>query len=120
MTQAQATQLDSAIDRALEHGIEVMAHGHAKQNNARIWCTNSHSQPDRWHVVMLVNNRRLVCDCKSTKICAHRAAVHMELVNEAAKQREHAAAIEAAMEEEARVRDSAALVRSNAAISIFK
>lgn len=114
MTIREAPELDKAIERAEKNGIEVVAHGFAKKNNARIWCTNSHSDPDKWHVVMLVG-RRLVCDCNSAVICAHRGAVHVELVIEAAKKQ--AEAVEAALQEEARVRDSAVLYPG---ISIFK
>jgi hypothetical protein len=119
MTQTQANQLVRAITRATEYGIEVVAKGRRKVDNARIFCTTSHSDPDRWHVVAVVGNR-LVCDCRSHVICTHRAAVHMELSVEVAKRTAQSDMIERALIEEARTRDRAVLHRSNAPISIFK
>jgi hypothetical protein len=98
MTVRQRTELDAAIERATEAGLEVVAHGYRKSNpNIKIYCVPSQSEANRWHVVSLYGSH-LVCDCKSRVICAHRAAVHMELVVEAAKQAMHAAEIERAFE----------------------
>src|SRR5262245_29195130 len=104
MTAKQATELDKAIDRATEYGIEVVAHGHRKGDSARVFCTTSRSDPDRWHTVVLVG-KRLVCDCRARCICTHRAAVHMELVVEAARRERENARILAVLEEESRCRE---------------
>src|SRR5258706_400363 len=101
MTVKQQTELEAAIERASAAGLEVVAHGHRKAHpNVRIFCVPSLSEPDRWHVISLYG-AHLVCDCRSRVICAHRAAVHMELVVEAAHRAQHAAEIEAAFEKDA-------------------
>ncbi|SRR5258707_7320453 len=85
LTQAQQTQLEQAIERATEHNIEVVAHGRRKVDGARLLFTTSHSDPQRWHAVV-VGKKRLVCDCpagKYGKICVHRAAAYMHLVVQA-------------------------------------
>jgi hypothetical protein len=98
MTTKQRTELDRAIERAMAAGLEVVAHGYRKSNpSIKIYCVPSQTEANRWHVVSLYGSH-LVCDCKSRVICAHRAAVHMELVVEAAKQAMHAAEIERAFE----------------------
>jgi hypothetical protein len=132
MTTKQATELQAAIDRATEHGIEVVGHGHRKSDRARIYCTTSQSEANRWHIVALVGNR-LTCDCHSRKLCSHRAAVHMELVVQLAERAARAEEIEDELEIEARdreeaeqqaertrKREAAVLVRSNAPFSLFK
>jgi len=84
-------------------GLEVVAHGYRKSNpGIKIYCVPSQTEANRWHVVSLYGSH-LVCDCKSRVICAHRAAVHMELVVEAAKQAMHAAEIEGAFETDVQV-----------------
>jgi hypothetical protein len=98
MTTKQRTELDRAIERAMAAGLEVVAHGYRKSNpSIKIYCVPSQTEANRWHVVSLYGSH-LVCDCKSRVICAHRAAVHMGLVVEAAKQAMHAAEIERAFE----------------------
>jgi hypothetical protein len=98
MTIKQRTELDAAIERATAAGLEDVAHGYRKSNpNIKIYCVPSQTEENRWHVISLYGSH-LVCDCKSRVICAHRAAVHMELVVEAAKQAMHAAEIEATFE----------------------
>ncbi len=101
MTTKQRTELDAAIERATAAGLEVVAHGYRKAKpSVRIYCVPSQTEANRWHVISLYGSH-LVCDCRSRVICAHRAAVHMELVVEAAKQAMHAAEIEAAFERDA-------------------
>ncbi len=127
MTDTQANQLVRAINRATEYGIEVVAKGRRKVDNAKIYCTTSHSDPDRWHVVAIVG-KRLVCDCKSAVICTHRAAVHMDLAVEAAKRTHHADMVERALIAEARTKQAAQAIVSSQVrgvndtrpISIFK
>jgi hypothetical protein len=51
LTQAQASELECAIDRGTAHGIEDVAKGLRKRDNARIYCTTSHGDQSRWHVV---------------------------------------------------------------------
>lgn len=62
MTTTQCKQLDRAIARAMEHGIEVVGHGQRKSDNATIYCTTSHSEENCWHIVTLMGSR-LECDC---------------------------------------------------------
>src|SRR5258706_1323616 len=132
MTTKQATELQAAIDRATEHGIEVVGHGHRKADGAKIYCTTSQSEANRWHIVALVGNR-LTCDCHSRVLCSHRAAVHMYLVVQLAERAARAEEIEDELEietrdrceseqqvERARKREAAVLVRSNAPFSLFK
>ncbi|HEV8191242.1 MAG TPA: hypothetical protein VGP82_07130 [Ktedonobacterales bacterium] len=113
MTQAQRSELDRAIDRATAHGIEVVAKGHRKQDNTRIYCTTSNSEQDRWHVVTVLGTR-LMCDCKSHVICAHRGAVHMHLVVAAVQREDFAERVRQAAEHETSGR------RGPAAFSLMK
>ncbi|SRR5258708_875806 len=119
MTTKQRTELDAAIERAMAAGLEVVAHGYRKAKpSVRIYCVQSQTEANRWHVISLYGSH-LVCDCKSRVICAHRAAVHMELVVEAAKQAMHAAEIEAAFETDqqatcAVINDAAKVARDEA------
>lgn len=99
MTQTQMNELERAIQRATDYGIVVTGHGRRKSDGAQIFTTNSRESATRWHVVALVGVR-LVCDCQARKICCHRAAVHMELVVEAANRQAHSDEIEAALREE--------------------
>lgn len=130
MTQTQADELGRAINRATDYGIEVVAKGRRKKDNARIFCTNSHSDESPWHVVAVVG-RRLVCDCKRSRsghICTHRAAVHMELSVEAYKRIHHADMVEREMIRESETRQAAQTVvkaqvrgvNDTRPISIFK
>jgi hypothetical protein len=127
MTTKQRTELDAAIERATAAGLEVIAHGYCKSNpNVKIYCVPSQTEANRWHVISLYGSH-LVCDCKSRVICAHRAAVHMELVVEAAKQAMYAAEIEAAFEtdqqatcaviNDTQARTEASLERTEAALA---
>jgi hypothetical protein len=93
MTTTQREQLERAIERAMERVIEVVGHGRRKADNARIYCTTSHSDPLRWHIVTVVGSR-LVCDCWSRVVCSHRAAVHMHLTVQAAERELRAEEIE--------------------------
>jgi len=93
MTTTQRKQLDRAIARAMEHGIEVVGHGRRKADSARIYCTTSHSEENRWHIVTLMGSR-LVCDCRSRVVCSHRAAVYMHLTVRAAEREMRSAEIE--------------------------
>jgi len=86
-----------------QRGWRSSRHGYRKSNpGIKIYCVPSQTEANRWHVVSLYGSH-LVCDCKSRVICAHRAAVHMELVVEAAKQAMHAAEIEGAFETDVQV-----------------
>ena len=103
MTTKQATELQAAIERATEHGIDVVGHGHRKADGAKIYCTTSHSEVNRWHIVALVGNR-LTCDCHSRKLGSHRAAVHIYLVVQIAERAARAEEIECELEIETRDR----------------
>src|SRR5258707_9010097 len=126
----QRSELGAAIERATEHGMEVVGHGSRKRDRAKIYCTTSHSDPLRWHIVALVGNR-LTCDCHSRTLCSHRAAVHMYLVVQIAERAARAEEIEDELEIEARdrseseqeaererKREPAVLLRSNAPVSL--
>lgn len=93
MTTTQREQLERAIERVTKASLEVVGHGHRKCDNARIFAVPSQTEPNRWHIVTLVGSR-LVCDCQSRVICAHRAAVHMEIVVQAAERELRSAEIE--------------------------
>lgn len=96
---APQSELDRAIERATTDGITVLAQGRRKRDGARLYWTNSHSHPDGGHIVVWVRNR-LVCNCQARQVCKHRAAVHMHLVNQAARAQARAEAIEAALRRE--------------------
>ncbi len=101
MTIKQASELEAAIERATAAGLEVVAHGYRKSHpHIKIYCVPSQTEDNRWHVISLYGSH-LVCDCRSRVICTHRAAVHMELVVEAAHAAMRAAEIEAAFERDA-------------------
>jgi hypothetical protein len=130
MTTRQRSELEAAIERATEHGIEVVGHGHRKSDGAKIYCTTSHREANRWHIVALVGNR-LTCDCHSRVLCSHRAAVHMYLVVQLAERAARAEEIECELEAERdertepnvqvdRRHETAPLFRSNAPFSLFK
>ena len=99
MTAAQRTELDKAIDRACKAGLEVVAKGYRKADGAKIYAVPSQSEANRWHIVTLLGNR-LLCDCQSRVVCAHRGAVHMELVVEADRRQQLAEDVEAALRDE--------------------
>jgi hypothetical protein len=109
----------------------VVGHGHRKSDGAKIYCTTSHREANRWHIVALVGNR-LTCDCHSRVLCSHRAAVHMYLVVQLAERAARAEEIECELEAERsqvcsertveldRRHETAPLARSNAPFSLFK
>lgn len=140
MTERQATELERAIAKCGELGIEPVGQGHLKSNDKRFFLVPSQADPDRCHVV-LVDRSRLVCDCTAAlfgHICCHRAAVHCFLVVEASKAEAQAAKVTEALERESaeverrdrevaeqeversRRRESAVLVSSSRAFSVFK
>lgn len=126
MTVREATELDKAIARAESNGIQVIARGRMKSDNSKFFLTNSHST-DGVHVVRL-QGARLLCDCKSRVICAHRGATHVYLVNEAARKQRDAEAVVRELEHEANERQASAqpagwtapLARDNRPLSIWK
>jgi hypothetical protein len=141
MTTKQRGELDEAIERAMAAGVEVCGHGRMKANNERVYVVPSQRDRTHWHLVRLVGSRRLVCDCEASqrsRICVHRAAVHMHLVVAAAVREAAAERVTSALEQEARgieardraeaeaaaerdrKRDTAVLVRSNAPFSIWR
>jgi hypothetical protein len=92
MTTKQRSELDHAIERAAQHSIEVTGRGFRKNYHAVLFTTNSASEENRWHIA-IASGSRLVCDCRSRKICAHRAAVHIDLTVAAAKREAFAARV---------------------------
>lgn len=129
MTPAQQSELDRAIERADKFHIRVMAIGRTKTDRKRVFFTNSHSNDQRWHSVV-VEGGRLRCDCASRVICVHRACVHTWLVAEAAKKLVQAEARQVALEEEAETQErerakrqkseTAPVARDSRGISIWK
>jgi hypothetical protein len=132
MTVKQRSELDQAIERATAAGLEIIGRGHLKAHNERVFLVPSQSQPARAHLVVL-QGRRLVCDCQARVLCVHKAVVHMALIVEAAKHEAAAAEIAEQLEieardraeaeavaERARRREAAVLVHSPAPFSIWK
>jgi hypothetical protein len=125
MTHEQATELERAITRATIFGIEVVGKGFRRSDHAQIFCTTSHSEPDRWHVVVLAG-KRLVCDCKSRSYCTHKASVHMFLLTQAARREAFAEEVREAAEEEEKGQARTAkrrdlrVVRAQAPFSLLK
>jgi hypothetical protein len=123
MTPAQHNELDRAVERAMEHGIVVLAQGRMKSDNSKFYLTTSSSHPDRGVHVVKQRGMRLECDCEGSRhghICQHRASVYMYLTNEAARKQRAADAVEQALEAEQQVREQAVLYRDNSAVSLFK
>lgn len=81
MTQAQASDVERAYLRAQRRGIVILARGTRRADGSRLFLTNSGSQADGTHLVV-VNGARLTCDCLARGVCVHRAVVHARLVAE--------------------------------------
>jgi hypothetical protein len=140
MNARQASELENAITRCTELGIEPIAQGHMKADNKRCFIVPSQSERAGHNHLVIVDRGRLICDCTAAlygHVCCHRASVHIVLVNEASRAETLAAKVTAALEEEdakrgevelvareaqaaADRREVALLVHSNAPFSIFK
>lgn len=140
MNQRQASELDKAIAKCGELGIEPSGQGHMKHGSQRFFLVPSQSDPSRSHVV-IVDRSRLICDCLGAlygHVCVHRASVHAFLVVEASKAESRAERVtqeleresveiertdrqeaEAATERSHR-RETAVLVSSSRAFSLYK
>jgi hypothetical protein len=119
MTHEQASELERAITRATALSIEVVGKGYRRSDRAKIYCTTSHSEPDRWHVVTLLG-KRLVCDCKAHTYCTHKASVHMFSLTQAARREAFAEEVREAAEREERKRRETSMPRSRAAFASLK
>jgi hypothetical protein len=119
MTHEQASELERRITRATPFGIEVVGKGFRRSDHAKIYCTTSHSEPDRWHVVTLLG-KRLVCGCKAHSYCMHKASVHMFLLTQAARREAFAEEVREAAEREESERRERSMPRQRAAFSMLK
>ncbi len=90
MTQAQASTLAKALDRALKQGVRVVARGYYKASGVRFIAVSSGTVPGRAYPVSIFDTH-LSCPCKAEGICKHRALVHALLVakRKAQRQAEH-------------------------------
>lgn len=107
MTQKQLVELERAIERAGKAGLEVVGQGHRKADGAPVYMVPSATDQNHWHIVVRLGSR-LVCDCtagKYDRICQHRAAVYVELFNQAERRRRLAEEVEAALRQEREERD---------------
>jgi hypothetical protein len=80
MTATQRSQLDKAIARAAARGIVLVGRGYRRSDHAPVFATTSGAGPLAGGHIVAVVDGRLVCDCKSRVICAHRGLVHQALV----------------------------------------
>src|SRR5260370_5698718 len=102
MNARQSSELEAAITRCTELGLEPIAQGHMKTDNKRCFVVPSQSEPAGHNHLVIVDRGRLICDCTASlygHICCHRASVHIVLVNEGARAEALAAKVTAALEE---------------------
>ena len=112
MTQAQANDLERAMNRALEQRIELAGQGTRKSDGATVYAVTSGTEAGLFHLVA-VEDGRLICSCKAGqrgRICKHRAVVHDHLKTQA----------EATRQAQARDRETAPIHYRNRAISPFR
>lgn len=112
MTNEQQRMIAAAIERAHKSGVRVVATGVRNDTGAVVWLVSSATRPSLLHLVSIVDEQHLGCDCKAAEFgryCSHRAVVRESLL------RAHAVASRQAAPKES----EAVLYRSTKPFSIF-
>lgn len=87
MTDRERTQIERAMTRAHQNGIQIAGKGMRKSDNRAVYAVTSASEPNRWHLVVPMHGR-LTCTCPAGQhgtICMHRGLIHEYLKTHATR-----------------------------------